>query len=65
MDILSIALIAFAVLESLNVIIFYFAPGFTQGGNGVAVFNAWEKSKADPELHALIKNLLALMSEIR
>lgn len=58
MDILSIAIIAFAVLEILNVIILYFAPGFTQAGNGVAVFNAWEKSKADPEIHAFVRYLV-------
>lgn len=58
MDILPIAIMAFAVLETLNVIILYFAPGFTRGGNGVAVFNAWEKSKADPELHAFVSYLV-------
>ena len=58
MDILSIAIIAFAVLETLNVIILYFAPGFTHGGNGVAVFDAWEKSKADPEMHAFVSYLV-------
>jgi hypothetical protein len=36
------------------VAILYFAPGFARGGNGVAVFNAWEKSKKDPELHAFV-----------
>jgi hypothetical protein len=58
MDIISIAIIAFGILETLNVVILYFAPGFTKGGNGVAVFNAWEKSKSDPELHAFVSYLV-------
>jgi hypothetical protein len=58
MDLLSIVILAFGVLELLNVVILYFAPGFTQGGNGVAVFNAWEKSKEFPELHAFVRYLV-------
>ena len=27
-------------------------------GNGIGVFNAFEKSKSDPELHALVKYLI-------
>ena len=47
MSILSIAIGIFIVLESLNILTLYFNPG-TQLGNGVGVFNAWEKSKSDP-----------------
>ena len=50
MSILSIAIGIFIVLESLNILTLYFNPG-TQLGNGVGVFNAWEKSKSDPEIH--------------
>ncbi len=57
MSILSIAIAMFAVLETLNVIMLYFTPG-TRKGNGVGVFNAYEKSKADPEVHALITYLI-------
>jgi hypothetical protein len=57
MKILSIAIIAFLVLEVLNVIMLYFTPG-TSRGNGLGVFNAYEKSKADPEIHALVKYLI-------
>ena len=57
MPILSIAIALFAVLETLNVIMLYFTPG-TRKGNGVGVFNAYEKSKADPEVHALITYLI-------
>jgi hypothetical protein len=57
MSILSIAIVAFVVLETLNVMTLYFQPG-TRFGNGVGVFNAWEKSKADPELHQFIRYLV-------
>jgi hypothetical protein len=57
MTILSIAIALFVVLESLNVLMLYFTPG-TRKGNGVGVFTAYEKSKADPEVHALITYLI-------
>ncbi len=50
MIILNIALTVFIVLESLNVMILYFAPDFTKG-NGVAIFKQWEKSKEDESQH--------------
>ena len=40
MDILSIAILIFVVMESANVTILYFWPG-SRLGNGVAVFNAY------------------------
>jgi cytochrome bd-type quinol oxidase subunit 2 len=35
----------------------YFTPE-TKKGNGVGVFNAYEKSKKDPEVHALVNYLI-------
>ena len=57
MNILSIAIIIFLVLETLNVLTLYFAPGTTRG-NGLGVFKAYEKSKNDEEVHALVKYLI-------
>jgi hypothetical protein len=57
MTILTIAIIAFLFLETSNVIMLYFTPG-TRRGNGLGVFNAYEKSKADAEVHALVKYLI-------
>lgn len=57
MSILSIAIIIFIVLESLNVLTLYFNPG-SQLGNGVGVFNAWEQSKADPHVHQFVRYLV-------
>lgn len=57
MEILSIAIGVFILLELSNVIILYFKPD-SKLGNGVAVFNAWEKSKSDPEMHSFIEYLV-------
>lgn len=57
MEILSIAISVFILLELSNVIILYFKPD-SKLGNGVAVFNAWEKSKSDPEMHSFIEYLV-------
>lgn len=57
MDILSIVITAFIILETLNILMLYFTPG-TSRGNGMGVFNAYEKSKEYPEVHELIKYLI-------
>lgn len=57
MDIISIALLLFGVLELLNVFLLYLAPG-SKRGNSLGFFNAYEKSKADSEVHALITYLI-------
>lgn len=57
MNVLSIAIIIFIILESLNVVTLYFNPG-SRMGNGLGVFNAWESSKADPEMHQFIRYLV-------
>ena len=57
MTVLSIAIVLFILLESLNILTLYFNPG-TQLGNGVGVFNAWEESKSDPQMHQFIQYLV-------
>ena len=57
MSISSIVIAIFIVLESLNVLTLYFNPG-SKWGNGVGVFNAWEKSKLDPEMHQFVRYLV-------
>ena len=57
MNILSIAIIIFIILESLNVLTLYFKPG-SNLGNGLGVFNAWEESKSDPQMHQFIQYLV-------
>ena len=57
MDAISIALMIFGTLELLNVFVLYVAPG-SKRGNSVGFFDAYEKSKADPEVHALVTYLV-------
>lgn len=48
MDILSIAILIFILMESANVIILYFWPD-SQLGNGVGVFNAFHHSENEEQ----------------
>ena len=57
MDILSVAIIAFVVLESLNIAMLYFRPG-SRLGNGIGVFNAYREAEADPETRELVRYLV-------
>lgn len=57
MNILTIAIIGFLVLETANVVTLYFFPG-SKYANGVGVFKAWEKSKQDPEVHSFVRYLV-------
>lgn len=57
MSIISIVIIVFMVLELMNVSMLYFSPG-SKMGNGIGVFNAWEASKENESVHALVKYLV-------
>jgi len=57
MNLLTIVTIGFLVLEATNVIALYFFPG-SKYANATGVFKAWEKSKADPEIHNFVKYLV-------
>ena len=57
MHILKVVAIGFLILEISNVIVLYFFPG-SKNANGVGVFNAWEKSKLDPEIHHFVRYLV-------
>ncbi len=64
MDILSIIIIAFVVMELSNVIILYFKPEFKYG-NGIAVFKAWEESKKDEYMHEFVKYLVNWVAGVK
>lgn len=49
MDILSISIIFFCVMEFSNVLILYFKPD-SKLGNGLGVFNTFKNIKKDEEL---------------
>lgn len=49
MDILSVSIIIFCIMELGNVLILYFMPD-SKLGNGVAVFDSWRDSKKEKSL---------------
>ena len=57
MNIIKILIIGFLIIESANVIALYFFPA-SKYANAVGIFNAWEKSKSDPEIHNFVKYLV-------
>ena len=57
MNLITIVIIAFLILEATNVLTLYFFPG-SKYANGVGVFKAWEISKEDPEIHNFVKYLV-------
>ena len=57
MNILQIGIMIFAIIEVGNVMMLYFMPE-SKMGNGVGVFNAWEASKQDENVHELVKYLV-------
>lgn len=57
MTLIIIVLSLFIILETLNIILLYFKPESTKG-NAMGFFIAWEASKKDPAVHALMKYLV-------
>lgn len=57
MNPIKLILAGFVVLESINVITLYLFPG-SKYANAIGIFNAWEKTKEDPEIHAFAKYLV-------
>ena len=57
MDILTIIIVFFVMLEVMNVALLYFQPG-SKRGNALGYFTSWEKSKKDPEIHTLMQYLV-------
>ena len=64
MSVLSLAILIFIILESLNIVTLYFNPDATRG-NGPGVFKAWEKSKADPEMHQFVRYLVFWVAGVK
>ena len=57
MNIITVVLAGFVLLETVNVVTLYLFPG-SKYANGIGVFNAWEKSKSDPEIHNFVRYLV-------
>ena len=54
---IKLAIIGFIILETSNVIALYFFPD-SKLANSTGIFRAWEKSKADPEIHNFVRYLV-------
>ena len=61
MSLIQIVITGFILLEASNVAALYFFPD-SKLANSVGVFKAWERSKADPELHDLVRYLVNWVS---
>jgi len=57
MNVLTIVIIGFLILEAINVATLYFFPG-SKLANGVGVFKAWEESKQYPDIHNFVRYLV-------
>lgn len=57
MNLLMIVLGIFSCIELLNIIMLYGKPE-VQYGNGVGIFKAWEESKENKAVHALLRYLV-------
>ena len=57
MSLVIVAIAFFMLLELSNIFMLYFKKDATRA-NGVGVFKAWEKSKADPQVNDLVKYLI-------
>ena len=59
-----IVVLAFILLEFSNVLVLYIEPG-SRFANAVGFFNAWEKSKQDPEIHEFVKYLVNWIAGVK
>ena len=64
MDILSIGILLFVLIESANIVILYKRPG-EKLGNGVGVFKSYEKSKEDKEMYEFVKYMVNWVAGVK
>ena len=64
MKTLQVTLLVFAFIESLNMLELYFLQNNCKF-NGACVFSGWEKSKADPEVHMLMRYLVNWLAGVK
>jgi hypothetical protein len=64
MSALGWAFVVFGLFEVMNVAVLYALPG-SRKANGIGVFTAWEKSKADPDVHLLVRYLVYWVAGVK
>lgn len=58
MNILQIGILVFSVIETLNILMLYFAPGMKMG-NALGVFKAWDKAQEDENMKSFAHYMAA------
>ena len=64
MNALQVTLLVFVIVETLNMLELYFLQNNCKF-NGACIFSGWERSKADPEVHALMCYLVNWLAGIK
>ncbi|MGL4623549.1 MAG: hypothetical protein ACRCWD_01485 [Culicoidibacterales bacterium] len=64
MDILTLSIIVFCVMEFGNVCILYFWPNHRLG-NGVAFFDSWEEAKSDEMMEMFVHYLMYWVAGVK
>ena len=64
MDILTMSIIIFCIMEAANVIILYFKPE-SKKGNGVAVFDNWHDAKKDETEELFVKYMVNWVAGVK
>lgn len=64
MNILDISIVLFVMMESMNVFILYFMP-HSAIGNGIGVFDEWEKTKENQSTHLFAKYLVNWVAGVK
>jgi len=64
MNAIQVTLLVFVIIESLNMLELYFFQDNCMF-NGASIFSGWEKSKTDPEIHALVRYLVNWLAGIK
>lgn len=64
MKTIQITLLIFVIVETLNMLELYFLQDNCRF-NGACVFSGWKKSKADPEVHALMRYLVNWLAGVK
>ncbi len=64
MKTIQIVLLVFVLVETLNMLELYFLQDNCKF-NGACIFSGWEKSKADPEVHALLRYLVNWLAGVK
>lgn len=64
MNAIQITLLVFVGIEALNMLELYFLQDNCRF-NGACIFSGWEKSKEDPEVHALMRYLVNWLAGVK